>query len=59
MRIQVTITAGLALTFESADTDTCERMFRVIRALPLPKYVDELQAYVDQVLAVAKLSEAA
>jgi hypothetical protein len=59
MQIQVTIAAGLALVFESADIDTCERMFHVIRALPAPKYVDELQEYIDQVSAAAQLPVAA
>lgn len=59
MQIQVTIAAGLALVLESADTHTCERMFQVIRALPVPREVDELQGYIDQVLAAAALPVAA
>ena len=59
MQIQVTIAAGLALTFESADTHTCERIFQATRALPVPTYVDNLQGYIDLVLAAAQLSEAA
>lgn len=59
MQIQVTISAGLALTFEAADTYACERMFQAVRTLPVPRYTGELQEYVDQVLAAAQLSAAA
>lgn len=59
MQIQVTIAAGLALTFESADIHTCERIFQATRALPVPTYVDDLQGYIDQVLAAAELPVAA
>lgn len=59
MQIQVTIAGGLALTFEATDTYTCERMFQAVRTLPVPRYTDELQVYVDQALAAAQLLEAA
>ncbi|HET6807277.1 MAG TPA: hypothetical protein VFH59_17720 [Frateuria sp.] len=59
MQIQVAIAAGLALAFESADTYACERMFQAVRTLPLPGFADELQGYVDQVLAAAQLPAAA
>ncbi|SEJ03673.1 hypothetical protein [Frateuria terrea] len=59
MQIQVTIAAGLALVFESADTHTCERMFAAVRTLPAPEYVDDLQGYIDRVRASAQLQAAA
>lgn len=59
MQIQVTIAEGLALAIEVTDTCAFERVFTAVRTLPVPKYVDELQGYIDQVLAAAQLHAAA
>jgi hypothetical protein len=59
MQIRLTIACGLELAFESADTCACERMFQAVRTLPVPRYADELQKYVDQVLAASALPVAA
>lgn len=46
---------GLALVITTTSVDEFERLFAAVRSVPKPaiKYVDELQAYVDQIAAAA------
>lgn len=55
LQLSIGLTDGLALVIKTTSVDEFERLFAAVRSVPKSaiKYVDELQAYVDQIAAAA------